>query len=148
VIRRVLGAAALTAAAALALAGCGSSSRAPGMGVGMDMGMPTAAATQTAHAAQAAAATPATAIRHGHVTVSITNYAFTPAKLTVAAGTRVTFVNHDMTAHTATADRGGFGTGTIAPHHRGTIRLSKPGRYPYHCLFHAFMTGTITVARG
>jgi plastocyanin len=148
VIRRVLGAAALPAAAALALAGCGNSSRAPGMDMGMGMGMPTAAPTQPAHAARVAAATPATGVRHGHVTVAITNFAFKPAKLTVAAGTRVTFVNHDMTAHTATADHGGFGTGTINPRHSDTIRLTKPGRYAYHCLFHAFMTGTITVARG
>jgi plastocyanin len=119
------------AALALLLAGCGSSSHAPAMMA----------------AAPAAPAAPA-AGHHGHVTVAITNFAFKPAKLTVAAGTRVTFVNHDSTAHTATANHGGFGTGTINPRHSDTIRLAKPGRYPYHCLFHAFMTGTITVTKG
>jgi plastocyanin len=81
------------------------------------------------------------------VTVAITNYAFTPAHLTVKAGTKVTWTNHDATAHTATADHGGFGTGTIDPHHSATVRLAKPGTYPYHCIFHAFMTGTVTVVR-
>jgi plastocyanin len=119
------------AAIALLLAGCGSSSHAPAMMA----------------AAPAASAAPA-AGHHGHVTVAITNFAFMPAKLTVAAGTSVTFVNHDSTAHTATANHGGFGTGTINPRHSDTIRLTKPGRYPYHCLFHAFMTGTITVTKG
>jgi plastocyanin len=122
------------AALALLLAGCGSSGHAP--------------ATMAAAATHAATAAPAAAARNGHVTVSITNFAFKPAKLTVKAGTRVTFVNHDSTAHTATADHGGFGTGTIDPSHSGTVRLAKPGTYPYHCLFHAFMTGTITVTKG
>jgi plastocyanin len=122
------------AALALLLAGCGSSSNAPAM-MATD-------ASGTTHA------TPVAAAHRGHVTVAITNFAFKPAKLTVAAGTRVTFVNHDSTAHTATADHGGFGTGTINPRHSDTVRLTKPGRYPYHCLFHAFMTGTITVTKG
>lgn len=87
----------------------------------------------------------ASSVRSGHVTVAITNYAFSPDKLTVRAGTRVTFTNHDSTAHTATADHGGFGTGTIAPDHSRTITVKRSGAYPYHCLFHAFMTGTITV---
>ena len=89
----------------------------------------------------------ATAVRSGHVTVAITNYAFSPAKLTVKAGTRVTWTDHDDTAHTATADHGGFGTGTINPGHSDTVRLTKPGTYAYHCLFHAFMTATVTVVR-
>lgn len=94
-----------------------------------------------AHESSAAVAT----VRSGQVTVAITNYAFSPGNLTVRAGTRVTFTNHDATAHTATASRGGFNTGTIAPGHSRTIDLRRPGRYPYHCLFHAFMTGTLTV---
>jgi plastocyanin len=119
-------------ALALLLAGCGSSSN----------------AMMAAAPASATAPATATASHPGHVTVAITNFAFKPAKLTVAAGTRVTFVNHDSTAHTATADHGGFGTGTINPRHSDTVRLTKPGTYPYHCLFHAFMTATITVTKG
>jgi plastocyanin len=87
----------------------------------------------------------ASAVHSGHFTVSVSDYAFQPAKLTVTAGTRVTFTNHDNTAHTATADNGAFGTGTINPGTSRTVTLRRPGRYPYHCVFHAFMTGTITV---
>jgi plastocyanin len=90
-------------------------------------------------------ASAARTVRAGHVTVTIGGFAFSPAHLTVRAGTRVTFVNHDATAHTATADHGGFGTGTIKPDGRRTVRVRRPGRYPYHCAFHAFMTGTLTV---
>lgn len=87
----------------------------------------------------------AATVRSGHVTVAITNYAFSPGNLTVRAGTRVTFTNHDATAHTATANHGGLNTGTIAPGRSRTIDVRRPGRYSYHCLFHAFMTGTLTV---
>jgi plastocyanin len=93
------------------------------------------------HESRAAVST----VRSGHVTVAISNYAFSPDTLTVRAGTRITFTNHDSTAHTATANHGAFGTGTIQPGHSHTITVTKPGTDPYHCLFHAFMTGTITV---
>ena len=87
----------------------------------------------------------ASAVHSGHFTVSVSDYAFEPAKLTVTAGTRVSFTNHDNTAHTATANSGAFGTGTIEPGKSRTVTLRRPGTYPYHCIFHAFMTGTITV---
>lgn len=79
--------------------------------------------------------------------VAIKNYAFKPVSLTVKPGTRITWTNHDATAHTATADQGSLDTGTINPGQSKTIDFNKPGTYTYHCAFHAFMTGTIKVAR-
>ena len=79
--------------------------------------------------------------------VAIRNYAFAPQSLTVKVGTRITWTNHDSTAHTATADQGSFDSGTINSGQSETIEFSRPGKYPYHCAFHAFMTGTITVVR-
>jgi plastocyanin len=78
-----------------------------------------------------------------HVTIS--NYAYQPVKLTVARDTKVTFTNHDQTAHTATSTGTGFDSGTINPGKSATITVSKPGTYTYSCQFHAFMHGTITV---
>ncbi len=72
-------------------------------------------------------------------------FAFKPETLTVRVGTRVTFTNHDQTAHTATALNGTFGTGSINPGKSATIVLKRAGTYSYHCLFHEFMTGTIKV---
>ncbi len=79
--------------------------------------------------------------------VQIASYAYSPASVTVKAGTKVTFVNHDSTAHTATAQGGGltFDTGSLKTGASGTVTLTKPGTYSYICLFHAFMKGTITV---
>jgi plastocyanin len=81
------------------------------------------------------------------VSILINNYAFEPQTLTVRAGARVTWTNHDATAHTATAKRGSFDTGTINPGRSKTIDLTRPGTYTYYCAFHAFMTATISVAR-
>lgn len=111
------------AALALLLAGCGSATRPQ---------------PQTHPAAPA-----------GPVAVAISGYAFHPHVLTVPAGTAVTFVNHDQTAHTATASHqpGAFDTGTLGAGQSKRIILSKPGSYTYYCQFHAFMRATITVTR-
>ncbi len=82
-----------------------------------------------------------------HITVPISNYAFRPESLTVHPGTRVTWTNHDATAHTATADRSSFDTGTLNMGKSKTIDFKRPGTYRYHCAFHAFMSATITVVR-
>ena len=83
-----------------------------------------------------------------HITVAIRRYAFAPGRLVIAPGTRVTFVNHDGAAHTASAHptgAAGFDTGTINPGRRATLTFAKPGTYTYLCQFHAFMHGTIVV---
>ena len=77
--------------------------------------------------------------------VTIRNYAFAPQSLTVKVGTRLTWTNSDSTAHTATADQGSLDTGTITRAQSKTIDFGHPGTYAYHCAFHAFMRGTITV---
>ena len=77
--------------------------------------------------------------------MSISDYSFHPATITVAPGTRVTFSNHDQTAHTATSTQTAFDTGTISPGKSATVTLRKPGTYTYICQFHAFMHGTVVV---
>ena len=83
----------------------------------------------------------------GPAAVSIKGYAYAPVALMVKAGTKVTFTNHDQTAHTATADQGSSDTGSIAPGASSAIVFAHPGIYTYHCSFHAFMTGTVKVVR-
>jgi plastocyanin len=83
--------------------------------------------------------------RSGTTRVTISGYAYQPTKITVAPGTRITFINHDQTAHTATSTKTGFDSGTIKPDKSATITVSTPGTYTYYCQFHAFMHATITV---
>jgi plastocyanin len=79
------------------------------------------------------------------VTITIVNYAYHPANLTVKAGTTITVINRDMTAHTLTANDGAFDTGTLMPEQSKRLVLRRVGTFPYHCLYHAFMTGTLKV---
>ena len=78
-------------------------------------------------------------------TVSIVNFAFDPASLTVAVGTSVTWENTDTAPHTATADDGSFDTGGIGQNERGSVTFDQAGTFAYHCDFHPNMQATITV---
>ncbi|WP_405679065.1 cupredoxin domain-containing protein [Streptomyces sp. NBC_01511] len=94
--------------------------------------------------ATTSAASPTTG---GQTQVTIDNFKFQPASLTVAPGAKITVVNNDTTTHTLTATKGAsFDTGDIAPGKSATITApSKPGAFPYDCTIHPFMTGTLTV---
>lgn len=92
-----------------------------------------------------ASSTSSASVSGGATAVQIKNYNFAPDTLTVKAGTKVTWTNHDATAHTATADGGSFDTATLNQGQSKTIVFMRPGTYSYHCIFHAFMTGTIKV---
>ena len=77
--------------------------------------------------------------------VEIKDYAFTPATLTVAAGTTVTWTNDDTVPHTATASDGSFDSGNLNPGQSFSFTFSTPGNHPYVCQYHAGMQGTIVV---
>ncbi len=79
-------------------------------------------------------------------TVTIGDYTFTPAELTVPAGATVTVTNQDPTVQILTADDGSFGTGEIPAQQSGTFTApTKPGTYPFRSGVLSFMTGTLTV---
>jgi plastocyanin len=78
--------------------------------------------------------------------VTIVDYTYKPAEITVAAGTTVEFTNQDSTPHTATSKQSGaFETGSIDTGKSAKVILDKPGTYAYFCAFHPFMKGTIEV---
>ncbi|HXW76346.1 MAG TPA: cupredoxin family copper-binding protein [Candidatus Eremiobacteraceae bacterium] len=91
----------------------------------------------------AAPAKPAAAVR-----VSIADYAFKPAVVTIVAGTPVIWTNQDDDPHTVTADDGSFDSKGLGQGDTYRRAFVKPGRYPYHCAVHPFMKGTIVVTAG
>ena len=93
-------------------------------------------------AAQAAAA-PAAAERR----VTIDNFAFGPQVLTVAPGTRVTWVNRDDVPHTATSSDSpaAFNSRAIDTDEQFAHVFERPGTYRYFCAVHPKMTATIVV---
>jgi plastocyanin len=82
----------------------------------------------------------------GSATITIQNFSFSPAKVTVTPGERVTVTNKDAVAHTVTANDKKFNTGDIEPGKTVTFTApSSPGSYPYICTIHQYMTGMLTV---
>ena len=117
---------------AAALAACGGSGSSP-------------AASAAASAAAPSAAAPSEAPAAGGDAVTIANFAFGPASLSVAAGTTVTWTNDDSAAHTATADDGTFDSSSIAPGATFSQPFDTAGTFAYHCSIHPNMTATIEV---
>lgn len=81
----------------------------------------------------------------GESAVEIKGFAFSPASITVKAGTQVTFTNRDSVGHTATADDASFDTGILAKDESGTVTFDTPGTFTYHCTPHPNMKGTVVV---
>jgi plastocyanin len=79
----------------------------------------------------------------------IVDFDFAPRRLTVEAGTTVTWTNSGQRPHTAT-DRGGtFDTKPVAPGAKAEVTLSTPGTYFYFCRINpAKMNGVLTVEPG
>lgn len=79
--------------------------------------------------------------------VSIKDFAFSPASITVTKGTTVTWTNNDTTAHTVveTDGKDGPNSSDVKPGDSYTFTFSQAGTYQYHCSLHPQMTGTVTV---
>ena len=79
-------------------------------------------------------------------TVTINNYTFTPATLTVHAGDTVIWTNQDSIPHTATAlDGKSFDSGAIDPGASWKFVFTKAGPFNYRCAIHPDMRGAIDV---
>ncbi len=80
-------------------------------------------------------------------TVTIENFAFSPANITVKVGTTVTWTNKDSATHTVTGTDGKTGpdSGNLATGKSFSFKYDTVGTYSYHCAIHSNMTGTVTV---
>ncbi len=77
--------------------------------------------------------------------VHIRDDAFVPATLTIRAGDKVTFVNDDDDAHTATADDGSWDSEGLNQRQAWTHAFTTAGKVAYHCTVHPMMHGTLIV---
>ena len=76
--------------------------------------------------------------------VTIDNFTFTPAELTVKVGTTVTWKNHDDIPHTVVS-AGKFRSKALDTDDSFSFTFTAAGDYPYFCSLHPHMTGTIKV---
>jgi plastocyanin len=81
----------------------------------------------------------------GAAEVKIDNFSFTPANLTVAAGTTVTWTNRDDIPHTVVSDDKTFKSKVLDTDDKFSFTFTKPGTYSYFCSIHPKMTARVIV---
>ena len=89
---------------------------------------------------------PSAALAQTTNAVTISDFQFTPASLTVPVGTKVTWTNNGPSNHTATANGGAFDSGTLAKGQSFSFTFASAGTFAYHCSIHPFMAGSIIVS--
>jgi plastocyanin len=145
----------LVAAAAVVVAGCSSppSQTAPSATVatvsGATPGMPGMSAMPSMPEAPAgtwASATGSPAPVAGDA-VSIENFAFAPATLTVRVGSTVTWTNHDEEPHTIAASDGSFHSPGMGSQATYSHTFPTAGKFDYICSIHPYMHGTVVVTQ-
>jgi plastocyanin len=82
--------------------------------------------------------------RATETTVTIDNFTFAPAELTVKVGDTVTWKNHDDIPHTVVS-AGKFRSKAMDTDDSFTFTFTAAGDYKYFCSLHPHMTGTIKV---
>ena len=102
-----------------------------------------AAAPEPAQPAPKRQRTSAKAAGSGSVTIA--DFQFTPAQITINQGDTVTWTNNGPAAHSATAPDGSFDTGIFPAGQSRTHTFSDAGTFSYICTPHPNMHGTIVV---
>jgi len=77
--------------------------------------------------------------------VSIANFTFTPAEITIALGESVTWTNDDGAPHGLEYADGAQGTNLLLPGASFSRQFDRPGTYDYNCSVHPYMTGRVVV---
>jgi plastocyanin len=74
---------------------------------------------------------------------------YSPSTFIVIIGVNntVKFVNDDSATHTVTSSDGNFSSGDIDPGQVWVHVFNTPGTFTFHCIYHGWMKGTITVVR-
>ena len=78
------------------------------------------------------------------------SWQYSPQNITVVVGVNstVTWVSRSIAYDTVTARDGSFGSGTIPPGGTYSFTFTSAGAYQYYCIYHPWMTGTVTVVGG
>ena len=78
--------------------------------------------------------------------IRVVDFAYSPASMSVVAGTTVTWVNDGAALHTVTASDGSWDSGLVLAGGTFTRRFGTPGTYLYLCGLHPSMTGVVRVS--
>jgi plastocyanin len=79
--------------------------------------------------------------------VRIKNFGFSPATITVTAGSTVVWTNEDSIQHDITFVGGSIASNTLNHNDTFSHTFATAGTYHYICSIHPFMHGTVIVTR-
>ncbi len=83
--------------------------------------------------------------------IEIKNFKFAPEKMTIKKGTTITWKNFDNTKHNVVFDDGSAGKveggKLISNGEEVSFTFSEVGEFPYHCMPHPYMKGSVTVTQ-
>ena len=102
-------------------------------------------ATMIAGRAKPLAASASETTAAGESAVKIDNFTFSPATLTVSAGTTVRWTNHDDIPHNVVSEDKSFKSKVMDTDENFSYTFTKPGTYSYFCSIHPKMTGKVVV---
>ena len=77
--------------------------------------------------------------------VTIADFQFAPATITINQGDTVTWNNNGPTPHSATANDGSFDTGILKKGQSGSHTFNQAGTFSYFCKPHPFMKASVVV---
>ncbi len=86
-----------------------------------------------------------TALAQGTAAVAIDNFTFNPQRITVQAGSTVTWTNKDDIPHAVVASDRAFRSKVLDTDDSYAFTFTTPGIYEYFCSLHPHMTGTVVV---
>ncbi|WP_085633924.1 MULTISPECIES: cupredoxin family copper-binding protein [unclassified Pseudomonas] len=81
------------------------------------------------------------------VKIDIKEFMFGPKDLTVAVGTKVTWVNDDQIPHTVAETHKAFRSGALDTDDTFSWVFDTPGEFDYFCVLHPQMIGKIVVTQ-
>lgn len=73
------------------------------------------------------------------------NSKFVPSTITISPNTTIKWINKDNMEHTVTSNSGVFESDTMTANTTFSYNFTAAGTYPYFCIFHSGMTGTVVV---
>lgn len=79
------------------------------------------------------------------VAITIDNFTFSPAEITVPVGAVVTWSNHDDIPHSIVGPNGAFRSAALDTDESYSFAFKTAGTFTYFCGLHPHMTGKVIV---
>jgi plastocyanin len=92
-----------------------------------------------------AAIFPTAFVQAAETEVNIDQFTFYPQRITVKAGTTVTWTNEDDVPHTVASSIKFFKSKALDTANKFSFTFTTPGTYDYFCSLHPHMTGAVVV---